>query len=84
MKKFKNWLDIKQNESTMGAGVSESPALMAQLAKMEEKLKLIYDQQHDDQIASLHIIEKMIELEGGIGEILDIVNELKLSSRRKL
>jgi hypothetical protein len=51
---------------------------------MEEKLKLIYDQQHDDQIASLHIIEKMKELEGGIGEILDIVNELKLLSGRKL
>jgi hypothetical protein len=84
MKKFKNWLDIKQNESTMDAGVSQSPALMAQLAKMEEKLKLIYDQQHDDQIASLHIVEKMKELEGGIGEILDIVNELRLLNRRKL
>jgi hypothetical protein len=68
----------------MDAGVSQSPALMAQLAKMEEKLKLIYDQQHDEQIASLHIVEKMKELEGGISEILDIVNELRLSNRRKL
>ena len=84
MKKFKNWLDIKENVSTMAAGVSESPALMTQMEKMIEKLKLIYDMQHDDQMASLHIIEKIKELEEAIGEIINGVNELKLSTKRRV
>ena len=74
MKRFKKWLDIKENASTMNAGFSESPALMTQLAKLDEKLKLIYDLQHDDQNASLHIMEKIDKLEEAIYYIMEKID----------